>query len=152
MQCLPRLLDCEPVTLSDAAEASGSCEISALVASAENWGDFRIVREIGRGGMGVVYEAYQGSLNRHVAIKFLPAHGNPARFGREARAAGRLHHTNIVPVFGVGEYGGRAYYVMQYIAGRGLDAVLKDRNSAVPLELGSTTGTRPGSPCKSPSA
>jgi serine/threonine protein kinase len=70
------------------------------------------VREIGRGGMGLVCEAYQGSLNRHVAVKFLPECGDPARFRREARAAGRLHHTNIVPVFGVGEHRGRAYYVM----------------------------------------
>ena len=70
------------------------------------WGEFRIVREIGRGGMGVVCEAYQGSLNRHVALKLLPAQGDLARFRREAEAAGRLHHTNIVPVFGVGEHAG----------------------------------------------
>ena len=98
-----------------------------MPSAAEDWGEFRIVREIGRGGMGVVCEAYQGSLNRHVALKFLPEHGDLARFRREARAAGRLHHTNIVPVFGVGEHQGRHFYVMQYIAGRGLDAVLKER-------------------------
>ncbi len=92
----------------------------------EQWGDFRIVREIGRGGMGVVCEAFQGSLNRHVALKFLPEHGDLARFRREARAAGRLHHTNIVPVFGVGEHEGRPYYVMQFIDGRGLDAVIAE--------------------------
>jgi WD40 repeat protein len=83
--------------------------------------DFRIIREIGRGGMGVVYEAFQGSLNRHVALKMLPSRGDLARFRREARAAGRLHHTNIVPVFGIGEHDGRHFYVMQYIEGRGLD-------------------------------
>ena len=99
-------------------------------AATETWGEFRIVREIGRGGMGVVCEAYQGSLNRHVALKFLPEHGNLARFRREAQAAGRLHHTHIVPVFGVGEHQGRHFYVMQYIAGRGLDAVLKERAAA----------------------
>ena len=93
----------------------------------EQWGDFRIVREIGRGGMGVVCEAYQGSLNRHVALKFLPERGDLARFRREARAAARLHHTNIVPVFGVGEHGGRHYYVMQYIEGQGLDRLLERR-------------------------
>ena len=99
-------------------------EEAAPAAAVESWGEFRIVREIGRGGMGVVCEAYQGSLNRHVALKFLPERGDLARFRREARAAGRLHHTNIVPVFGVGEHRGRHFYVMQFIAGRGLDAVL----------------------------
>src|SRR5947207_15570526 len=71
-------------------------------------GEYRLLREIGRGGMGVVYEAVQESLGRHVALKVLPggALGGPShleRFKREARAAGRLHHTNIVPVFGTGE-------------------------------------------------
>ena len=95
----------------------------------EQLGDYRIVREIGRGGMGVVYEAEQGSLGRKVALKVLPAYARMAaeqleRFRREARAAGRLHHTNIVPVFGVGEHDGMPYYVMQLIAGQGLDRVL----------------------------
>src|SRR5207302_5378936 len=94
-------------------------------------GDFRIVREVGRGGMGVVYEAEQGSLGRKVALKVLPAHARLAseqleRFRREARAAGRLHHTNIVPVFGVGEHEGMPYYVMQLIQGLGLDEVLEE--------------------------
>ncbi|MGO9915658.1 MAG: protein kinase domain-containing protein, partial [Isosphaeraceae bacterium] len=92
----------------------------------ESWGEFRIVREIGRGGMGVVCEAFQGSLNRHVALKFLPELGDLARFRREARAAARLHHTNIVPVFGVGEHDGLPYYVMQFIQGLGLDEVLDE--------------------------
>jgi serine/threonine protein kinase/tetratricopeptide (TPR) repeat protein len=81
--------------------------------------------------MGVVYEAEQESLGRRVALKVLAAHGlrNPRhllRFHREARAAARLHHTNIVPVFGVGESGGQHYYVMQFIPGLGLDAVLEE--------------------------
>src|SRR5262249_12136398 len=68
-------------------------------------GDFRLLREVGRGGMGVVYEAEQVSLGRRVAIKLLPAavFRDPARrrrFEREAKAAARLHHTNIVPVHG----------------------------------------------------
>ncbi len=88
---------------------------------------YEIRREIGRGGMGVVYEAYQQSLGRHVALKFLPNRGDLARFRREARAAGRLHHTNIVPVFGIGDHHGRHFYAMQYISGRGLDAVLEER-------------------------
>jgi WD40 repeat protein/serine/threonine protein kinase len=94
-------------------------------------GDYRIVREIGRGGMGVVYEAVQESLGRHVALKVLPARldAEPQfleRFRREARAAAGLHHTNIVPVFGVGEHHGTHFYAMQFIQGRGLDSVLKE--------------------------
>jgi WD40 repeat protein/tetratricopeptide (TPR) repeat protein len=111
-------------------EAAGSAKAASVPPTTEAWGDFRIVREIGRGGMGVVCEAYQGSLNRHVALKFLPERGDLARFRREAKAAARLHHTNIVPVFGVGEYQGRPYYVMQYITGRGLDVVLDERSAA----------------------
>jgi len=92
-------------------------------------GDYRILREIGRGGMGIVYEAEQISLGRRVALKVLPTGGGQkhrTRFEREARAAARLHHTNIVPVFGVGEQDGVSYYVMQFIPGLGLDIVLDE--------------------------
>ena len=81
--------------------------------------------------MGVVYEAIQESLGRHVALKTLPFHqlGDATRlerFRREARAAARLHHTHIVPVFGVGEHDGLHYYIMQFIRGQGLDSVLRE--------------------------
>src|SRR5262245_54365799 len=81
-------------------------------------GDFRIVREIGRGGMGVVYEAEQTSMQRRVALKVLSlaVAGTPhavKRFEREARAAGRLHHTNIVPIYAMGEHAGHWYYAME---------------------------------------
>src|SRR6516165_10003941 len=94
-------------------------------------GDFRILREVGRGGMGVVYEAEQESLGRRVALKVLPDAAlsdarQVLRFQREAKAAARLHHTNIVPVFGVGRDDGHHYYVMQFIPGMGLDAVLEE--------------------------
>ncbi|HEV3083104.1 MAG TPA: protein kinase, partial [Gemmataceae bacterium] len=94
-------------------------------------GEYCILREVGRGGMGIVYEAVQESLGRHVALKVLPFHGllNPIhseRFRREARAAAQLHHTNIVPVFGIGEHQGIHYYAMQFIQGQGLDAILKE--------------------------
>jgi WD40 repeat protein/serine/threonine protein kinase len=94
-------------------------------------GDYRILREVGRGGMGIVYEAVQESLGRHVALKVLPLHSllQPTcreRFHREAHAAARLHHTNIVPVFAVGEHEGLLYYSMQYIHGQGLDIVLQE--------------------------
>ena len=95
----------------------------------ERLGDFRIIREIGRGGMGVVFEAEQESLGRRVAVKVLPRQvlldeKHLKRFQREARIAANLHHTNIVEVFGVGEQEGFHYYVMQYIEGVGLDTVL----------------------------
>jgi WD40 repeat protein/serine/threonine protein kinase len=103
----------------------------APMARLERLGDYRILREIGRGGMGVVYEAEQESLGRRVALKVLSAGAlvdsqQVRRFEREARAAARLHHTNIVPVFGVGQHEGHHYYVMQFIAGLGLDLVLYD--------------------------
>jgi serine/threonine protein kinase len=95
----------------------------------ERLGDYRILREVGRGGMGIVYEAVQLSLGRHVALKVLPQHAlldprHLLRFEREAKAAARLHHTNIVPIYGVGEENGLHYYVMQFIQGLGLDEVL----------------------------
>jgi serine/threonine protein kinase len=92
-------------------------------------GEYRLLREVGRGGMGVVYEAVQESLGRHVALKVLPFHGllsamHLERFRREAKAAARLHHTNIVPVFGVGEDSGIHYFAMQFIQGQSLDTIL----------------------------
>ena len=92
-------------------------------------GDYRILRDIGRGGMGVVYEAEEITLGRHVALKVLPAQAMLdgrvlERFRREAQAAGRLHHPNIVPVFGVGEHEGVPFYTMQFIEGDSLDKVI----------------------------
>jgi serine/threonine protein kinase/Flp pilus assembly protein TadD len=109
-----------------AAEAPGQ-----IGGPSRRLGEYRIVREIGRGGMGVVYEAEQESLGRRVALKVLPPGSledirQVQRFRREARAAARLHHTNIVPVFGVGEDNGTYYYVMQYIEGRPLDQVMAE--------------------------
>jgi serine/threonine protein kinase len=97
---------------------------SGAAAPLQQMGDYQILRQVGRGGMGIVYEARQVSLGRHVAIKVLPSHAlldprHLARFQREARSAAKLHHTNIVPVFGVGEQDGLHYYVMQFIQGPG---------------------------------
>ena len=94
-------------------------------------GDYRILREIGRGGMGVVYEAEQQSLARRVALKVLPANAlldsnRRERFRREARAAAKLHHTNIVPVFDVGQDADACFYAMQFIPGEGLDQVIDE--------------------------
>ena len=92
-------------------------------------GDYRLLREVGRGGMGVVYEAEQVSLGRRVALKVLPlrACGDRTaleRFRREARAAAKLHHTNIVPVHEVGQDGDVCYYAMQFIQGQSLDQII----------------------------
>src|SRR6202007_1966957 len=97
----------------------------------ERLGDYRILGEIGRGGMGVVYEAEQVSLGRRVALKVLAGYlvdspKTQERFRREAKAAARLHHTNIVPVFEVGRDGEVAYYAMQFIQGQGLDQVIDE--------------------------
>jgi WD40 repeat protein/serine/threonine protein kinase/Flp pilus assembly protein TadD len=117
-----------PDSDSAALSAQGTSPPRQPAAHPERIGDYRILREIGRGGMGIVYEAEQVSLARHVALKVLPQQGlSPRlrqRFEREARAAARLHHTNIVPIFGVGEHDGMPYYVMQFIHGLGLDEVL----------------------------
>ena len=93
-------------------------------------GDFRVIREVGRGGMGVVYEAVQTSLNRRVALKLLGPHVSGSatqlqRFRREAEAVARLHHTNIVPIYGVGEEEGLHFYAMQFIEGASLAAVIQ---------------------------
>ncbi len=95
----------------------------------ERLGDYRIIREIGHGGMGIVYEAEQQSLHRRVAVKVFPkqAIGDSKqlkRFQREAETAGGLHHTNIVPVFGVGQQDGLHYFVMQYLEGVSLDQLI----------------------------
>src|SRR6185437_14803664 len=98
-------------------------------------GEFRIVREIGRGGMGVVYEAEQTSLRRRVALKVL-RFGAVAdeeamhRFHREAETVARLHHTNIVPIFAIGSERGVHYYAMQLIQGRSLADVLAESQRA----------------------
>src|SRR5258708_38316053 len=128
-ELFPAMVEIEQVK-EDHQEAGE--EAAAPVAPAlQQLGDFRIIREVGKGGMGIVYEAEQVSLGRHVALKVLPKSmlidaRAKRRFEREAKSAARLHHTNIVPVFGVGEHDGMPYYVMQFIQGRGLDEVLDE--------------------------
>jgi eukaryotic-like serine/threonine-protein kinase len=118
----------EPTTGRSRAPAPGR-------APPEQLGEYRLLREVGRGGMGVVYEAEHRALGRHVALKVLPSRAalDPLclqRFRREARAAARLHHTNIVPVFEVGSCDGVHYYAMQFIEGRALDDVLRQLRRA----------------------
>lgn len=106
-----------------------------LDSSQQPLGDFRLGREIGRGGMGVVYEAYQMSLGRRVALKVLPfaASLDPSRlerFKHEAQAAAQLHHTNIVPVYSVGIERGVHFYAMQLIDGQSLSASIQQLRQA----------------------
>jgi serine/threonine protein kinase len=101
----------------------------------ETLGDFQIIREVGRGGMGIVYEAVQLSLGRRVALKVLPFAASLdakhlQRFKTEAHAAAGLHHTNIVPVYAVGCDRGVHFYAMQLIDGRPLDAVISELRGA----------------------
>lgn len=116
----------------------------------DRFGDFRIRREIARGGMGIVYEAVHESLHRRVALKVLSTSmqspNSRERFLREAQAAARLHHTNIVPVFSFGEQDGLPYYVMPLIRGPSLSRLIQHwRQSAggQSLSTPATTATRP---------
>jgi serine/threonine protein kinase/formylglycine-generating enzyme required for sulfatase activity len=106
-------------------------------------GDFRLLREIGRGAMGVVYLARQISLNREVAVKVLPPHVTVSerqieRFRREAIAAAKLTHPGIVPIHSVGEAEGMHYFAMEYVPGRSfaaeLEAVRAERQDSAPRE------------------
>ena len=94
-------------------------------------GDYKIIGEIGRGGMGVVYKAEHQTLGREVALKVLPARFSEnakalSRFRREGKAIAKMHHTNIVPLFEIGEDQGIAFLAMQLIQGQSLDYVIKD--------------------------
>jgi len=102
-------------------------------------GDFQILRTLGRGGMGVVFEAVQHSLGRHVALKVLPfgAAFDPrhlARFRVESQAAAQLHHTHIVPVYSVGCERGVHYYAMQLIDGSTLAEIIANLRQTQSLE------------------
>ncbi|PIE24750.1 MAG: hypothetical protein CSA62_02645 [Planctomycetota bacterium] len=125
----PTMLAMERFKLSRESSRAGQASLGPH--KLERLGDFELVRELGRGGMGVVFEAEQKSLGRRVAVKVLPRQQlmherQLKRFEREARTAAGLHHTNIVPIFGTGVQDGFHYYVMQYISGLGLDDVVRE--------------------------
>lgn len=111
-------------------------------------GDFELRKELGRGGMGTVYEAWQTSLQRVVALKVLARHVSATpkaivRFQREAQAAAKLHHTHIVPIFAQGEVDGNYYYAMELIEGASLNHLIghlrdHDLNDASTVDLAET--------------
>ncbi|MBL8731828.1 MAG: protein kinase [Planctomycetes bacterium] len=121
-----RLLEQHP-DLHDLLQPMLHDRLEPAVADERVLGDFRLIRELGSGGMGVVYEAWQRSLDRRVAVKVLaPAlvadAAALARFRREAAAAGRLRHPNIVEVYGFGSAAERHFFAMQFVAGEPLQA------------------------------
>jgi serine/threonine protein kinase/Tfp pilus assembly protein PilF len=127
--------------------AAASAALAPPAAATERLGDYRILRELGRGAMGIVFEAVQESLGRRVALKVLP--GNFAleprrveRFYREARAAARVHHPSIIPVYEVGEADGTHYYAMEFIDGPSLSALIDEarRSEAKKARPGSSSG------------
>ena len=130
-ELFPAMVKVEQAEVRQGDEEKATRDSRAANPPLSQIGDYRILREIGRGGMGVVYEAEQISLGRRVALKVLPRHVSgdrmvQERFRREARAAARLHHTNIVPVYEVGQDGDVRFYAMQFIQGQGLDAVITE--------------------------
>ena len=125
--CLKGLHLVEELACSIGAVEAGS----ARTADGPTLGDFRIVRTLGRGGMGVVYEAVQRSLERRVALKVLPfgAAIDPrrlARFRVESHAAAQLNHPHIISVYSVGSEGGVHFYAMQLIDGPTLAELIAD--------------------------
>ena len=134
------------------AQGSGSGRGSGFdprIESGRRIAGYRVVRELGRGGMGTVYEAVHMGLGRPVALKVLGIHAAPdtsarRRFLNEARMAAGLHHTHIVPVFDVGQVGGLCYYAMQRIEGSGLDRVVRYLRRSRPSIAGGGGGPASG--------
>lgn len=124
----PLVLSVEQVKVDQQATNDGSATLAGR--ELDRLGDFQLVREIGRGGMGIVYEAQQESLSRNVAVKVLPKQSlldekSLQRFQHEAKTAAAMHHSNIVPIFGTGETDGTHYLVMQLVRGESLDQIIR---------------------------
>jgi eukaryotic-like serine/threonine-protein kinase len=116
---------------TSSSQDQGDPQAGDLIPTVGILGDYRLIREIGRGGMGVVYEAEQLSLGRRVALKILPFASaldprHRQRFQTEAHAAACLHHTHIVPIYTIGSDRGVYYYAMQFVEGRSLAAVIQE--------------------------
>ena len=130
-ELFPAVAMLERFRIEEKVARDAAVQRTVSAAPPERIGDFDIIQEIGRGGMGIVYEAEQRSLGRRVAVKVLPKHSlllgkHLKRFQREAQTTARLRHTNIVPVFGVGDQDGLHYYVMPLVRGVGLDEIVRE--------------------------
>ena len=120
-----------PAVPADELDDSGARELELLI-RAETAGEYEILREIGRGAMGVVYLAREMALARDVAMKVLPPHltygkGAIGRFRREARTAAALEHPNIIPIYRIAPGGRVFWYTMKYLEGRSLAELLQER-------------------------
>jgi tetratricopeptide (TPR) repeat protein len=155
-ECLEGLAFVQAVApeLSHPAAGGAAGAAEDAVQPVQLLGDFCLIREVGRGGMGIVYEAEQVSLGRRVALKLLPfaATMDPRqlqRFHNEARAAACLHHTNIVPVYAVGQERGVHFYAMQFIDGQTVADLIAELRQChgrpLPREAQPTTPHVPGS-------
>ena len=135
--------------LGDLSESDSVFGIQAKDPLPEKVGDYRVIREIGRGGMGVVYEAEHAALGRHVALKVLPRRFSNdqralSRFRREGQMIAKLHHTNIVPLYEADEDDGVAYLAMQLINGNSLDHLIHDLSQATGQTRVATTRAAAG--------
>lgn len=130
----PMLEDAEPAVADPTATLADT--VHPMPGPGQLLGDYRLIRELGRGGMGIVFEAEQQSLRRRVALKLLPRDRTDStrsieRFRREAAAASRLHHPGIVPIHEVGEWRGIHFYSMEFVAGTPLDVAMQQQRLGV---------------------
>lgn len=137
LELFPTLAALEKYREQPPSSAHAIDEIS--INSGLQLGDYRLLREIGAGGMGIVYEALQESMQRRVALKVLPREfgrqqERRERFSQEARTVARLSYRNIVPIIDFGESDGRCYFAMRLVEGVGLDwVILRRAQDSTPL-------------------
>ncbi|MCR4317435.1 MAG: protein kinase [Planctomycetes bacterium] len=129
-----------PAEMANRPQGSSSI-IAAAKPKADNMlGEYEIVRELGRGAMGVVYEGIQKGLGRRCAVKILPANFSTnksiiERFKREAASVAKLNHPHIIPVYGLGEQDGTHYFAMEFVDGKSLEDIIFKKRLSVEQAL-----------------